>query len=83
MNNQDFGPGLKKIWLRYENMRFVAIFSAILSAFGLVVIRVIPPLGLALQLIAFLAAYYFWWRYFLSRCPKCEHCGLSAGVNPT
>lgn len=89
MDSDELKDGYRKIWLRYDNMRFVAIFSAILAGFGFVVMRTVPLLGALLELTAFLATYFFWWRYFLTPCPrcskrfadifgkpkKCQHCG--------
>ena len=71
MSDNEIKTGLKKIWIRYENMKFAVIFAVMLSILGTAFLRVIPLLGIACEFIAFLMAYYFWLRYFSSPCPKC------------
>ena len=71
MNNQEVETGLRKIWIRYENMKFAVLIAVMLAILGTAFLRVIPLLGIAIEFFAFLMAYYFWLRYFSSPCPKC------------
>ena len=73
MNSQEIETGLRKIWVRYENMKFAVIFAVMLAILGTAFLRVIPLLGIAIEFFAFLMAYYFWLRYFSSPCPKCDN----------
>jgi hypothetical protein len=71
MNTQEIEAGLKKIQVRYENMKFAVLIAMMLAILGTAFLRVIPLLGIATEFFAFLMAYYFWLRYFSSPCPKC------------
>ena len=71
MTNQKIETGLRKIQVRYENMRFAVLLAVMLAIVGTAFLRVIPLLGIAIEFFAFLMAYYFWLRYFSSPCPKC------------
>ena len=72
MNSHEVESGLRKIWVRYENMRFAVLLAVMLSILGTAFLRVIPLLGIACEFFAFLMAYYFWLRYFSSLCPNCD-----------
>ena len=69
--SMDIEHGLRKIWVRYENMKFCAVFAALVSAVGLLLLRVIPPLGVLLHFISFFIAYFFYLRYMATLCPSC------------
>lgn len=71
MSDNEIKTGLRKIWVRYENMKFTVVLAAMLAIIGTAFLRVIPLLGIATEFFAFLLAYYFWLRYFSSPCPKC------------
>ena len=71
MSDNEIKTGLRKIWVRYENMKFAVVLAAMLAIIGTAFLRVIPLLGIATEFFAFLMAYYFWLRYFSSPCPKC------------
>ncbi len=71
MNSHEIKTGLRKIWIRYENMKFAVLIAVMLAILGTAFLRVIPLLGIASEFFAFLMAYYFWLRYFSSPCPKC------------
>ena len=71
MNSHEIKTGLRKIWIRYENMKFAVLIAAMLAILGTAFLRVIPLLGIAIEFFAFLMAYYFWLRYFSTPCPKC------------
>ncbi len=71
MNSHEIETGLRKIWVRYENMKFAVLIAVMLAIIGTAFLRIIPLLGIAIEFFAFLMAYYFWLRYFSTPCPKC------------
>ena len=67
----DLEPGLRKIWVRYENMKFCFWVAGLFSIVGIFLFRIIPPLGGLLNVLSFFIAYFFYLRYMATLCPSC------------
>lgn len=57
--------------VKFESMKFMVLLAAAIAMIGAAAAFVVPPVAVVAELLAFVVANFFFWRYFLAKCPSC------------